>query len=59
VAFLLDGVEVARFTDPPHIPTIPLPVILDLAVGGPLCGPSSALTPSPSVLQVDWVRVRS
>jgi beta-glucanase (GH16 family) len=59
VAFLLDGVEVARFSDPDHIPTTPMPLILDLAVGGPLCGPSTDLTPNPSVLQIDWVRARS
>jgi beta-glucanase (GH16 family) len=59
IAFLLDGVEVARFNDPDHIPTTPMPLILDLAVGGPLCGPSSALTPSSSMLKIDWVRARS
>jgi beta-glucanase (GH16 family) len=59
IAFLLDGVEVARFSDPDHIPTTPMPLILDLAVGGPLCGPSTDLTPNPSLLQVDWVRARS
>jgi beta-glucanase (GH16 family) len=58
IAFFLDGVEVWRFTDVAHIPHWPLPLIVDLAVGGSLCGASTALTPDPSVLQIDWVRVR-
>ncbi|MDP9226536.1 MAG: glycoside hydrolase family 16 protein [Actinomycetota bacterium] len=58
IAFFLDGVEVWRFTDVAHIPTVALPLIVDLAVGGSLCGASTALTPNPSFLQIDWVRAR-
>jgi len=57
VAFYLDGTEVWRFTDAAHVPTVALPLILNLAVGGSWCGPSDTTTPSPSKMLVDWVRV--
>lgn len=57
VAFFVDGVEVWRYTNTANIPAVPLPLILNLAVGGSWCGPSDATTPSPAVMLVDWVRV--
>jgi beta-glucanase (GH16 family) len=57
ISFTLDGVEVWRFTDTAHIPTVALPLILNLAVGGSWCGPSDGTTPSPATMLVDWVRV--
>lgn len=57
VAFSLDGREFARYTGP-NIPTFAMPVILDLAVGGGWCGHSDATTPSPAVMEVDWVKVQ-
>jgi beta-glucanase (GH16 family) len=58
ISFYLDGIETWRFTDVAHIPNVPLPLILDLAVGGAWCGPSDATTPDGSQMLVDWVRAR-
>jgi hypothetical protein len=43
-------------TDPQHIPAVPLPLILDLGVGGEFCGAADATTPSHAQMLVDWVR---
>jgi len=59
IAFLLDGVQVWRFTDAAHIPTMAMPLIVNLAVGGTWCGPSTSSTPDGSQLLVDWVRARA
>ena len=56
VAFFLDGREVWRFDEPAFIPHEPLPLIVNLAVGGDWCGPSDATTPDGSALLVDWIR---
>jgi len=56
VVYTLDGVEVSRFTEKPHIPKNPMPLIVDLAVGGSWCGPSDSSTPDGATLQVDWIR---
>jgi len=58
VTFFLDGTAVGSFTDAAHIPSVALPIILDLAVGGGWCGPSDLTTPDGSQMLVDWVRVR-
>jgi beta-glucanase (GH16 family) len=58
MSFSFDGAEVFRVTDPTVIPTEHMAVVLDLAVGG-WCGLPDSTTPSPSVMQVDWVRVRA
>jgi beta-glucanase (GH16 family) len=58
LAFYLDGKEVARFTDASHIPSVAMPLILDLAVGGSWCGASDSTTPDNSQLLVDWVHAR-
>lgn len=58
VAFLLDNVEFARFTNPALIPNFAMPVILNLAVGGGWASPSDSTTPNPSIMEIDWVRVR-
>jgi beta-glucanase (GH16 family) len=58
IVYSLDGREVARFTDPGRIPSAPMPLIVDLAVGGSWCGPSDATTPDGASLQVDWIRAR-
>jgi beta-glucanase (GH16 family) len=57
VTFLLDGRQVWSFPAVSHIPAVPLPVILDLGVGGSFCGPPDASTPARSQMLVDWVRV--
>lgn len=58
LAFLLDGDEVWRIEDPDAIPSVLLPLIVNLAVGGDWCGPSDASTPDGAVLLVDWIRAR-
>jgi beta-glucanase (GH16 family) len=58
IAFFLDGTEVWRFTDAAHIPTIALPLILNLGVGGTWCGSPDSTTPSNATMYVDWVRAR-
>lgn len=58
VSFYLDGTEVWRMTDTAHIPSVALPIILNLGVGGSWCGSPSADTPDGSTMLVDWVRVR-
>lgn len=59
VSFSLNGVEWKRFTDATKIPNVAMPIILNLAVGGSWAGPAEASTPSPSKLEVDWVKVRA
>jgi len=59
IAFFLDDREVWRFTDRARIPNVPMPLIVDLAVGGSWCGPSDASTPNDARLLVDWIRARS
>jgi beta-glucanase (GH16 family) len=56
ISFTLDGTEVFRFTQKSRIPNAPLPLIVNLAVGGEWCGPSQASTPDGATLLVDWIR---
>ena len=56
VTFLLDGAEVWTYGGA-DVPSVPMPLVLDLAVGGSWCGPSEASTPDPAEMLVDWVRV--
>lgn len=58
IRFYLDGQLVWTFTDTAHIPTMALPVILNLGVGGAWCGSPDATTPDGAEMLVDWVRVR-
>jgi beta-glucanase (GH16 family) len=55
VTFSLDGTPVWTFTDANHIPQVPLPLILDLGVGGDFCGEPDATTPNQAEMLVDWV----
>lgn len=57
LTFLLDGQVVWEFTDTARIPQVPMPIILDLGVGGDFCGPPDASTPDRAAMEVDWVRV--
>jgi hypothetical protein len=56
IGFYVDGKLWYTYTG--TIPTTPMAVIFNLAVGG-WAGASDSTTPSPSVLQVDWLRVRA
>jgi beta-glucanase (GH16 family) len=55
ISFFLDGVQVWRTTS--HIPTVALPLLLNLGVGGTWCGSPTAASDGATML-VDWVRVR-
>jgi beta-glucanase (GH16 family) len=57
MTFLLDGRPVWTFRDARHIPSAPMPLILDLGVGGDFCGPPDATTPNGATMLVDWIRV--
>ena len=56
IAWFLDGVEVARFSDATLVSHQPMYLILNLAVGGDWPGPVSNKV-LPATMQVDWVRV--
>ncbi|HYL39710.1 MAG TPA: glycoside hydrolase family 16 protein [Candidatus Binatus sp.] len=56
LTFYLDGQVVWTYTNAAHIPNAPLPLILDLGVGGTWCGAPTASSPSTATMQVDWVR---
>jgi Glycosyl hydrolases family 16 len=56
MSYYLDGAEIWRFQDVSNIPSVPLAVVFSLTTGG-WCGLPDDTTPSPSVMQVDWVRV--
>jgi len=58
IKFYLDGTLVWTFTDTAHIPTVALPLILNLGVGGTWCGAPDATTPDGAAMLVDWVRAR-
>lgn len=56
IAWFVDGVEVARFSDASRVPQQPMYLLLNLAVGGDWPGPVSDSV-LPAAMQVDWVRV--
>jgi hypothetical protein len=59
VVWYVDGKERWRYTDPAHIPTKPMYLILNLAVGGAWPGSPDASTSFPSYFDIDYVRVWS
>jgi beta-glucanase (GH16 family) len=50
-------VERKRFTDPAHLPSAPMYIMANLAVGGDWPGPPDAATVFPTQLEVDYIRV--
>jgi beta-glucanase (GH16 family) len=56
IAWYLDGVEVARFSNSSLVPQQPMYLILNLAVGGNWPGPVSDSV-LPATMLVDWVHV--
>jgi len=58
IRFYLDGVLTWTFSDTSRIPTVALPIVLNLGVGGQWCGPSNSTTPDGAAMLVDWVHVR-
>jgi beta-glucanase (GH16 family) len=57
VDFYVDGVRTFHYGNAAAIPNVPMTPILSLGLGS-WCGRPDATTPSPSLMQVDWVRVR-
>lgn len=57
VMWYVDGIERWRYTDTANIPTEPMYLILNLAVGGTWPGPPDDHTAFPSYFEVDYVRV--
>jgi len=55
--YYVDGVLRIRVTDPTRIPTEPMYVLANLAVGGNWPGSPDASTPFPSDLEIDWIHV--
>jgi beta-glucanase (GH16 family) len=55
--YYVDGVLRIRVTDPTRIPTEPMYVLANLAVGGNWPGSPDATTPFPSDLEIDWIHV--
>ena len=56
ITFYLDGVESGSVTDPAFIPTTPMYLIMNLAIGGGNAGTPDA-TQFPQELAVDYIRV--
>ncbi|WP_374329898.1 family 16 glycosylhydrolase [Aestuariivirga sp.] len=57
IRWYLDGKEVWSFTDKRYIPSAPMYLLMNLAVGGDWPGAPNALTKFPSRFSVDYVRV--
>lgn len=55
LTWYVDGV--ATHTETHNVPTIPMYIILNLAIGGSYPGPPDASTPFPSFMVVDYVRL--
>jgi len=55
--YYIDGVLRIRVTDTTRIPTEPMYVLANLAVGGNWPGSPDATTPFPSDLEIDWIHV--
>jgi beta-glucanase (GH16 family) len=55
--YYIDGVLRIRVTDPTRIPTEPMYVLANLAVGGNWPGSPDSTTPFPSDLEIDWIHV--
>jgi beta-glucanase (GH16 family) len=55
--YYIDDVLRIRVTDPTRIPTEPMYVLANLAVGGNWPGSPDATTPFPSDLEIDWIHV--
>jgi beta-glucanase (GH16 family) len=55
--YYIDGVLRISVTDPVRIPTEPMYVLANLAVGGNWPGSPDASTPFPSDLEIDWIHV--
>jgi beta-glucanase (GH16 family) len=57
LVWYVDGVERWRYDDKAHIPSVPMYLLANLAVGGDWPGPPDAATQFPSDYLIDYVRV--
>lgn len=57
LVWYVDGVERWRYEDQAHIPSGPMYLLANLAVGGDWPGPPDATTQFPSSYQIDYMRV--
>jgi beta-glucanase (GH16 family) len=57
IAWYVDGVERGRYTDQKNIPSEPMYLLLNLAIGGDWPGAPDDTTSFPSVFQIDSIRV--
>lgn len=57
ITWYIDGVERRRFTQMADVPSKPMYLLLNLAVGGDWAGPPDANTQFPSAFEIDYVRV--
>lgn len=57
ITWYVDGRQTFSVTDPSVIPTVPMYLVIDLAVGGDFPTKVLPSTPFPSAMQVDYVRV--
>ncbi len=59
IVWYVDGLERGRHTDAAHIPTEPMYLLLNLAVGGAWPGAPDASTVFPAYFEIDYVHVWS
>jgi beta-glucanase (GH16 family) len=57
ISYYVDGVEKIRVTDPVRIPTEPMYVLANLAVGGTWPGSPTDATQFPQDLEIDYIHV--
>jgi beta-glucanase (GH16 family) len=57
IIWYLDGVEMWRYTDAINIPSEPMYLLMNLAVGGTWPGKPNSNTKFPSIFSIDYVRV--
>jgi beta-glucanase (GH16 family) len=57
IIWYVDGIERWRYTDPVYIPTEPMYLLANLAVGGDWPGAPDSSTPFPSYYEIDFARV--
>ena len=57
IIWYVDGIERWRFMDAARVPSEPLYLIANLAVGGDWPGSPDASTPFPSYFEIDYIRV--
>jgi beta-glucanase (GH16 family) len=57
IIWYVDGIERWRYTDTAHIPSIPMYLLVNLAVGGSGPGAPETSTSFPSYYEIDYVKV--